>query len=389
MENIVTNKAIKYRIYPTSEQKSILSQMFGCVRFVYNEMLNMQQGLYEAGMGSMSTYDLNSYCNHVLKETHPFLREVDKFALTNSIMNLQKARKNFFEKRTGFPKYKSKHDAQSYTTNMTQNNISIELPSKENGHQGRIKLPKVKWIDASIHRAPGKDWAIKQATVSMDTRDQYYVSVLFEITTEISEKVIPTLEKTLGLDYSSPHFYVDSNGETPNVPKAFRRIEKRLAKEQRKLSHMTKGSNNYIKQKKVVARLHAIAANQRKDFCHQLSRKITNFYDVVCVEDINLCALSQTLHLGKATLDNGFGMFRTFLKYKLEEEGKYYVVIDKWYPSTKTCHNCGEKNQYVQLGDQTWVCPHCGAVIERDKNAALNIKEKGFETLIKELAAVS
>ena len=385
----MTNKAIKYHIYPTSEQKTILSQMFGCVRFVYNEMLNLQLGLYEAGMGSMSTYDLNSYCNHVLKETHPFLRDVDKFALTNSIMNLQKARKNFFEKRAGFPKYKSKHDAQSYTTNITKNNISIELPSKDNGHQGRIKLPKLKWVDASIHRAPGKDWAIKQATVSMDTRGQYYVSVLFEITAEIPEKVVPTFEKTLGLDYSSPHFYVDSNGESPNVPKSFRRIEKRLAKEQRKLFHMTKGSNNYIKQKKVVARLHAISANQRKDFCHQLSRKITNSYDVVCVEDINLRALSQTLHLGKATLDNGFGMFRTFLKYKLEQEGKYFVVIDKWYPSTKTCHHCGKKNQYVQLSDRTWVCPHCGAVIERDKNAALNIKEKGFETLIKELAAVS
>jgi len=386
METITTNRAFKYQIFPTEAQEALLAETFGCVRMVYNMALNIQQGLYEAGMDAMSTFDLNNYCNRTLKEEFPFLKDVDKFALSNSLMHLQKARDNFFARHGGYPRYKSKRGPQSYTTNYTNGNIALDLPrGKKN--RGRIKLPKLKWIDACIYRQPGEDWVVKQATVSMDCRGRYFVSVLFAYSYEKPEPVVPTIEKTLGLDYSSPHFYVDSNGDSPDPLHAYRKVQDRLAKEQRKLSHMQKGSRNYHEQKNRIARLHEKAANQRKDFCHKQSRKIANSYDVVCVEALDLRGLSQALHLGKATMDNGFGMFRTFLKYKQEQDGKYYIVIDKWYPSTKTCRHCGEKNSAVKLGDSVWVCPNCGAVNDRDHNAAQNIRDEGFRILMDTLAA--
>ena len=386
METITINRAIKYQIFPTETQKALLSETFGCVRFVYNAALNIQQGLYEAGMSAMSTFDLNNYCNRALKEEFPFLRDVDKFALSNSLMHLQKARENFFARRADYPRYKSKKGSQSYTTNYTNGNIALELPCGKS-KRGRIKLPKLKWVDACIYRKPGEDWAIKQVTVSLDCRGKFFVSVLFACPIERPEPAVPTIERALGLDYSSPHFYVDSNGQSPDPLHAYRKMQERLAKEQRKLSHMQKGSRNYDNQKNRIARLHEKAANQRKDFCHKLSRKIANSYDVVCVEDLDLRNMSQTLRFGKATSDNGFGMFRAFLKYKLEQDGKYFVVIDKWYPSTKTCRHCGEKNAAVKLGEFLWICPHCGSVIDRDLNAAQNIRDEGFRILTEALSA--
>lgn len=379
-------RAIKYRIYPNEKQLDLFTQTFGCARKVYNLGLELQNGLYHAGMGSMTGFSLNDYCNHVWKKEMPYLQDVDKFALTNSLGDLQKAFQNFFSGNAGYPRFKSsKTYPQSYTTNFTNGNIAIDIPKR--GNKGRIKLPKAKWVDAHIHRHPGENWGIKHATVSRSVSGKLFVSILFEISEEDITPTTPKLENALGLDYSSPLFYVDSNGESPEVPRAFRTMEKKLAREQRKLSHMVRGSKNYEEQKRRIEKLHEHASNQRKDFCHKQSRKIANSYNVVCVEDIDLRAMSRTLRLGKATLDNGFGMFREFLQYKLEEAGKHFVVIDKWYPSTKTCHICGGYNGDVQLGQSEWVCTACGATIQRDYNAALNIRDEGFRTLQSQLTA--
>ena len=177
---------------------------------------------------------------------------------------------------------------------------------------------------------------------------------------------------------------MDSNGNTAGVQHWYRLSQKRLAVEQRKLSHCTRGSHRYEKQKTKVNRLSGKIANQRKDFCHQKSRKIANSYAAVCVEDIDLRAMAQSLHFGKAVSDNGFGMFRNFLKYKLEEQGKHYIVIDKWYPSTKTCCHCGNVNPDVALGQKKWICPHCGVSIDRDHNAAINIRDEGIRQFYRE-----
>ena len=379
----IKNKAIKYRIHPSDAQWVILHQTFGCVRKVFNDALEMQKGLYAAGFKTMSRNELNNYANRVWKVDYPYLREVDKFALTNAIYHLDTAYKNFFEGRAEYPQFKSKKASrQSYTTNWTNNNIQIIPPAKRGTVRGQVKLPKLGVVDAVIHRLPPEDWVIRSATIALDCTGKCYVSILFAYEQEeVTQAPIPDKELALGLDYSSPLFYVDSNNEDAGVPHFYRKAEAKLAREQRRLSKMTKGSSNYQKQKLKVEKLHRKAAQQRQDFCHKLSREIANSYEAVCVEDLDLRTMSRTLNLGKSTMDNGFGMFREFLKYKLEEQGKYFVVIDKWYPSSKTCHECGHVYRELQLGDRVWVCPHCGTIILRDYNAALNIRDEGLRML--------
>lgn len=358
-------------------------QTFGCVRKIYNLGKELQDGLYSAGMKSMSKQDLNGFCNHVWKDEYPYLRDVDKFALTNSVYALMRGYSNFFEKRAAQPKFKTRKNKQTYTTNATNGNIAITFGKK---NHGQVKLPKLGWIDACTYRKPSAGWVIKQATVSRTASGKYYVSMLFSYSMDM-EETVPTYARTVGLDYSSPKFYVDSEGRSPDVPHALRKAERRLAKEQQRLSRMTKGGSNYEKQRIVVAKLHEQVSNKRKDFCHKESRKIANSYDTVCVEDLDLRALAQTLNFGKTTADNGFGMFRVFLEYKLKEQGRHFVKVDKWYPSSKTCHYCGAKNPALHLGQSQWVCPSCGAIIDRDLNAAQNIRDEGWR-LITEGAAV-
>lgn len=191
----------------------------------------------------------------------------------------------------------------------------------------------------------------------------------------------PTLEASVGLDYSSADFYVDSDGRKPDHVRFFRLSEEKLAREQRKLSKMTPGSNNYMQQRKKVALLHEHVANQRKAFCHTESAAIAKQRTAVFVEDINLRGLAGSLKLGKSTNDNGFGMFRDMLQYKLEAQGKTFAKIDKWYPSSKTCHQCGCLNDKLALDDREWTCESCGAHHDRDHNAAINILRAGFAAL--------
>ena len=165
------------------------------------------------------------------------------------------------------------------------------------------------------------------------------------------------------------------------MPHFYRRAEQRLAREQRKLSKMVKGSANYQKQKRRVALAHEKVRNQRKDWQHKKSRELAEKWDIICVEDINYKGMSGSLRLGKATQDNGFGQFRTFLAYKLAERGKKLITIDKWFPSSKLCHNCGYINDGLALSDRVWACPSCGETILRDVNAALNIRDTGVSQI--------
>ena len=161
----------------------------------------------------------------------------------------------------------------------------------------------------------------------------------------------------------------------------YRNAQKKLAKEQRKLSRKVYRSHNYYKQLQKVQKLQEHIANQRKDFLHKLSRELVNQYDAICFEDINLSNLSRTLKFGKSISDEGFGIFRTFIKYKLEREGKYFILIDKWFASTKLCSACGYKNDDITLNTLEWYCPECGTFHLRDHNAAINIKREGYRML--------
>lgn len=279
------------------------------------------------------------------------------------------------KKKTGFPKFKSrKGSRKSYTTNNQKGSIAIV----ENRY---VKLPKVGKVKAEIHRQPSDDWNLKSATISQDSDGKFYVSLLFEYETTITP--IPVSENAIGLDYKSDGLYTDSDGNVPEgTHKYYRQSQDRLAHAQRKLKHKKKGSKNYKKQQKRIAKIHKHIANQRLDYLQKTSTKIANLYDVVCVENLNMQAMSnKKFGNGKATMDNGYGMFLSMLEYKLTDRGKYFVKVDKWYPSSQICYHCGTIHTRMKdLSIRVMEC-ECGFVLDRDYNAALNIKKEGLRIL--------
>lgn len=364
------NKAYKFRIYPNKQQEELIQKTFGCVRFVYNYFLADRKEAYETSKESRTTVQQSKMLT-ALKQEKDWLREPDKNALVYALRDLDAAYKNFFRNvkkgvNPGFPKFKSKkNDRKSYSTTGCENRTRIV--------GNKIHFPKLGDVKASIHRQIPDGHRIISATISQNASGKYFASLLTEYEFTPPEANIAP-EKSLGLDYSSPHFYVDSENQTADMPHFYREAEKKLAREQRKLSKMVKGSNNWKKQKTRVARAYEKVRNQRTDWQHKRSTALADQYDMIAVEDINYQGMAQGLHLAKATSDNGFGQFRVFLGYKLEERGKKLVTIDKWFPSSKTCRFCGAVNSELKIQDRTWDCPSCGSHIDRDLNAAINIK---------------
>lgn len=360
----MANKAYKFRIYPNAEQKVLFAKTFGCVRFVYNRMLADKIKYYEETKQKLD----NTPAQY--KAEFEWLKEVDSLALANAQMNLQAAYNNFFKSpKIGFPKFKSKKsNHRSYTTNYVNCNICIE--------NNCIKLPKIGYVKLNQHRIIPNEYKLKSVTISQTPSGKYYASILFAYESQVQEK---ELQRFLGLDYSMHELYRDSNGNEPGYPGYYRQAERKLAKEQRKLSLMQKGSKNRNKQRIKVAKLHEKVSNQRKDFLHKQSRQITNAYDCVCIEDLDMKAMSQSLNFGKPVSDNGWGMFTTFLKYKLEEQGKRLVKVDRFFASSQTCNICGYKNPETKnLAVRAWDCPQCGTHHDRDVNAAINIRNEGM-----------
>lgn len=372
MADVKTNRAIKYRIKPNKAQEQLLQQTFGCVRLVYNHYLGDRKDAYDNNGTSLNYYD-NANDLKRLKNELPFLKDVDSISLQQCLRHLDTAYKNFFrDKKVGFPRFKSKkNNHKSYSTVCVNENISIE--SKH------IKLPKIGKVKMVCHRPVPDDWKLKSVTVSQEPDGKYYVSVLFEYVTSIVEVPSKTI---LGLDYSMSSLYVDSDGNSCGYPKFYKQALDRLAREQRKLSKMEKGSNNYYKQRKKVARLHKHISNQRKDFLHKQSTEIANRVDAVCIENLDMKKMSQEYNFGKTISDNGWGLFTNYLEYKLRDRGKHYVKIDKFYPSSQICHCCGFKNEEIKdFAIRKWTCPKCKNEHDRDVNAAINIRNEGIKYL--------
>lgn len=359
--------AYKYKLKPTTEQRSLLLKTFGCCRKVYNLMLADKISHYKlTGLNLKAT-------PAKYKSLFPFLKEVDSLALCNEQLNLEQAYKNFFKnKHCGFPKFKSKKtDRNSYTTNFVNNNIVLTNTA--------IKLPKIGLIKAKIHRTAPADYILKSVTVSMESDNKFYVSVLYEYE---SQDTKPIINNHIGLDYKSDGLYVDSNNICINMPKFYKLSEEKLAKEQRKLSRKTKGSNSYLKQKLKIAKLHKHIANQRKDFLHKLSNEITNRYDLISVEDLNLSAMKQQCHFGKAVSDNAYAMFLSMLQYKQQMKHHMFIQVDRFFASSQLCFYCGYKNNITKglagLNVRTIHCPNCNSIYDRDHNAAMNIDSEGY-----------
>ena len=400
----IINRGYKFKIVPSQEQKEFFLQSFGCARKIYNLYVNelydkLEKSGYQNGLIKKTDLHLSKYTDFV--KEYEFMKNVDSQCLSSAKMDFNNAIQKFnteYDKKTytkrsrkrektlgitptfrdlkGMPSFKSiKKNKFSYRTYNQSSGGKWSYITLENG---KLKIPKLKTkIKVKQHRPLPKDCIIKNCTISMDNKGVFYASLCVEY--EIEEKQISS-NKIIGLDYSQHYFYVDSDGKKANYPHYYRKSEEKLKKLQRELSRKKLKSNNWIKQKKKIANLQSHIANQRLDWLHKESRFIADNYDAVIVEDIDLRNMAQCLKLGKNVHDNGFGMFRLLLQYKLEEQGKQFIKIDKWFPSSKTCNCCGAIKEDLQLSDRWYVC-ECGYENDRDYNAAMNIRDRGTRLL--------
>ena len=367
----IYNLTYKYRIYPNETQANTINQTFGCTRLVYNRFLAQRKKLYETEKKSV-TYNTQAKELPLLKLELPFLKEVDSIALQQSLKNLETAYKNFFQKRTAFPKFKSKRSTRkSYNTVSTSNNIRVE--------GNFLKLPKLGLVKIKLHRQIPQNYLIKSATISQEPNGAYYVSLLTEFEKDIKE--VPSDNNIVGLDFAMSELFVSSDNQRADYPRFFRKLEAKLAKAQRELSRKVKFSQNWCKAKLKVAKIHQTIKNSRKDFLHKLSKELVTKYNAICIEDLNMKGMSQALNFGKSIADNGWSIFTTMLQYKSMFLGKQVINIDKWFPSSKTCSFCGAIKTELSLSSRVYKYDRCNSEIDRDLNASINVREVGRSLL--------
>ncbi|MEQ3474896.1 IS200/IS605 family element RNA-guided endonuclease TnpB [Enterococcus cecorum] len=370
-------KAYKFRIYPTEEQEIFFAKTFGCVRKVYNLMLNDRKKAYEEVKNDPSKKMIFPTPAKYKKE-FPFLKEVDSLALANAQLNLDKAYKNFFrDKSVGFPRFKSKKNpVQSYTTNNQNGTVAL-IDSKF------IKVPKLKsLVRIKLHRQP--KGMIKSATISRHASGKYYISLLCK--EEISE--LPKTNSAIGIDLGITDFAILSDGQKIDNNKFTSKMEKKLKREQRKLSRRAllaknKGiplseAKNYQKQKRKVARLHEKVMNQRTDFLNKLSTEIIKNHDIICIEDLNVKGMLRNHKLARSISDVSWSSFVAKLQYKADWYGREIVKVDTWFPSSQICSECGHKDGKKSLDIREWTCPICHTHHDRDVNASINILIEGL-----------
>ena len=360
-------KAFEYRLYPNWGQMQLLARTFGCVRWVYNFFLRMCIDAYEKTGKKPSCFDCIKMLPELKRrEDTAWLAEVDSTALQQSLRDLDQAYKNFFRaKGIGFPKFKKKMSLKTYRTSAAK--IVDE---------SHVWIPKVGKVKARITRPI--EGRITSATIKQTPSGKYFI--VFNCT-DIPEAPKAKTGKAVGIDLGIKSLVTTSDGEKIEGVADTRKLEKKLVKEQRKLSRKKKGSNNRTKQKIKVARAYEKIANKRKDHLHKVTAKLISENQVVCAETLNVDGMLKNHHLAKSIARQSFATILGFLEYKAKEKGKIFVQVDRWFASSKTCHKCGVKEDTLPLNIRSWQCKACGTRHDRDINAAKNILDEGIRIL--------
>lgn len=370
-------KGLEIRLYPSKEQRVLIDRTLGCSRFVYNRVLAMKKELWEDYKLSFNP-NLKSF-----KEEWKFLTKVPSQALANSYMDCMAAFNNFFnsiKKKTKqeakFPKFHKKGQKDSFRIAATKTSKGYDVRIEDYEH---IKVPKLGLIKFRNYNII--DWSkvhIYNITIKKTPTNKYFASLCCELT---EPEYIEPKFNACGFDLGLKDFAIFDSGEVIENPRYFRTSQSKLTKEQRKLSHCIKGSNNYKKQKLKVALIHEKIKNQRKDFQHKWSRKIVNENQVIVSEDLNVKGMLKNHKLAKSIADASFSSFCNMINYKAKELNRMYIKINTFYPSSKLCHQCGYKNTTLKLSDREWICPNCHTYLDRDENAAINILNEGLRIL--------
>lgn len=371
-------KGYKYRIYPTKEQKEKLKINFNCCRFIYNYFLGKSIEDYEAGKPYSSAYSNQKILTQMKRdEQYSWLKSADSQALNSAIIHLDNAYSNFFQRIksksqvSGFPKFKKKFHKQSYTARRT-NTTDLRIYEETS----RIQIPKVGKVKIRYHRPfTGR---VTSATISLTVTGKYFIALTcVECPTEIDDSI--QLKSIIGLDVGIKSFLVDSDGNEVINPKFLRKSERTVKRAARQLSRKTKGSNNYNKQRIVLAKKHEKITNQRKDFLHKISTYYAKNHSIICIEDLQVSNMVKNHALAKSISDASWSMFAAMLQYKTNWLGTSLVKIDRFFPSSQLCSSCGYKNTEVKdLIIRKWTCPQCNETHDRDHNAAKNILNEGI-----------
>jgi transposase, IS605 orfB family len=375
-------RAIKVRLYPNKRQKQTLNKVLGCYRFVYNQMLARKQNTYKADKTNLSVTDLSKWFHGTLlkDEQYAWLKEQNTKVMKQAIRQMDGAYQKFFKQHNGFPKFKAKKDKQSAL-------FPIDAISKKNTFETRhislitsLKDIKFRCSDLYFSRLQKYNKDIRSATLSKTKSGNFFLSILIEMDdTEL--KRFGHTNKQVGIDLGVKDFVITSDGEVFENKHFFKKKEKQVKKLQRQLSRKQKGSNNRKKAQIRIARLFERTTNKKDAYIHYITNELLAYFDTIFMENLNVKGMLKNHHISKAIQEVSFYKFKETLVNKALVNDKKVVFIDRFYPSSKTCSQCGYKKRDLKLSDRFWSCPECGAEHNRDINAARNILLEGQRML--------